>query len=124
MSYSRWLHSTWYTYWSTLPEGTKATRDNQVFEVCAVTAFTYKELKEDIDKCLDKVVECLLTPFTLHINGISPEDTEATQSTPVVTTAAELEELRGYMLDFMDDVESDETLCDPLHKVFKEALKV
>ena len=51
MSYSRWLFSRWYTYWSTL-SGDKM--EDQVFMVCNVADFTYEQLTADIEKCLDE----------------------------------------------------------------------
>jgi len=53
-----------------------------MFDVCAVIVFSYVELKADIDDCLDRVKQ---------------EDPSATEK--------ELIELKGYMQEFMADVE-------------------
>ena len=60
MSYSRWTGtSVWYTFWNfgradeTVPED----RDNAVFTVCAVADFTAKQLRDDMETCIAKVVE-------------------------------------------------------------------
>jgi hypothetical protein len=45
MSYSRWNHSKWYTYWSA---SSGETKENQVFEVCGECSFTYSDLAEDL----------------------------------------------------------------------------
>lgn len=65
--------------------------DDQVFEVCAVRCFTYGELKEDF-----KTNGPNLSASLSIIKGLCPEATEE-----------ELQELRGYMLEFIDDVECD-----------------
>ena len=61
MAYSRWSStSVWYTFWNagradaTVPED----RDNAVFTVCSVADFTAKQLRDDIETCIAKVVEC------------------------------------------------------------------
>ena len=62
MSYSRWGSSVWYTYWCA-HGGASADdkRDEQLFDICTVKMFTYKELKDDIDGCIDKVREIVDT---------------------------------------------------------------
>lgn len=72
MSYSRWSHSTWYTYWC-VSSGEK--KEDQVFCVCGEMSFTYEELEADMKSCLKKV----------HGDV----------------------ELKGYMVDFMSDVERE-----------------
>lgn len=82
MSYSRWSNSSWYTYYCA---SESLERDEQLFDVCAIKAFTYRDLKDNLQGCLDglKADQCK----------------DATQK--------ELEELKGYMLEFIDDVESN-----------------
>lgn len=83
MSYSRWgPGSPWYTFYAC---SYSYERDEQVFEVCAVKNFTYKELKAD---------DCHWA-----LTEIKKLCTEATEE--------ELQELKGYMQEFMVDVEHD-----------------
>lgn len=78
MSYSRWSNSVWYTYWSAKSGDT---RDTQVFTVCWEKDFTYKELKENLDAC----AECFFAKGYRDKN---------------------IEELKGYMKEFIEDVEA------------------
>jgi hypothetical protein len=85
MSYSRWgSNSHWYTFWYA---SGRFDRDDQMFEICAVKAFTYGELKKDINDCLKQVKKA---------------DPEATEE--------ELTELVGYIKEFIVDVESYKTV--------------
>jgi hypothetical protein len=81
MSYSRWSTSTWYTFWHACSGHVK---DEQYFEICAEHTFTYRQLKDDIEACLKKV-QREEKPYTVE----------------------EMEELQGYMMEFISDVESD-----------------
>lgn len=54
MSYSRWSNSIWYTFWCTQSEDTE-NRDTAIFCICDVMDFTAKELRDDMQGCLDKV---------------------------------------------------------------------
>jgi hypothetical protein len=83
MSYSRWSNSIWYTYWST---GCSDKKNKQTFCICSVATFTYKQLKDDIYKCLKEIKKKYPT-----------------------CTDYEIEELRGYMKEFMADVEHEFT---------------
>jgi len=83
MSYSRWIGSTWYTFWSAQSDETE-NRDTAVFEICAVCSFTAKELRNDMDKCIS-IVKRL------------QENVEET----------ELDELRIYMFRFLKDVNDE-----------------
>ena len=85
MSYSRWSNSVFYTYYFA---SESLIRDEQLFDVCAIKMFTYKELKDNLQGCLDglKADQCV----------------EATQK--------EMDELKGYMLEFIDDVEKDKEI--------------
>lgn len=78
MSYSRWSDSFWYTYWAVGDEDDSM--DEQVFQICLEDHFTYRELKDNMERCVQTVAN----------TGAGPE---------------ELEELRGYMRRFMRDVE-------------------
>ena len=108
MSYSRWSNSIWYTYNSSRLDN--FIRDEQVFTICAVTSFTYKELKEDINKCLDEVCykQCLVYPI---IDDVFMDQTqEPTYDESLKPTDEQKEELKGYMIKFINNVEKDEEL--------------
>ncbi|MFW6130507.1 MAG: hypothetical protein ACOC56_04915 [Atribacterota bacterium] len=92
MSYSRWSNSRWYTYWEI---SDSIHRDNQSFNIDCCMHFSYSELKDNIDKCLEEVK-----------NYIEERDLEGDS----VPTDLELEELGIYMKRFMKDVENDEDL--------------
>jgi len=83
MAYSRWLTSEWYTYWQWQKAETE-TRDNATFTICEVCGFTAKELRDDMDQCLKVVDE--------HTSEFSDGD---------------LNELKGYMMRFLKDVDSE-----------------
>ena len=87
MSYSRWSNSRWYTFWHASSGKTKNT---QIFEICDVASFTYKELKENAQKCLGKVMQMLGGRRSVRL-----------------VTEAEKTELLGYMQDFIEDVETE-----------------
>lgn len=83
MAYSRWSHSVWYTYWDsslscTCP--TLATRLNQKFTIAGIASFSYRELKESLDECID-----MCEPKSEHERG----------------------ELEKYIKEFFKDVESE-----------------
>ena len=81
MSYSRWSNSFWYTYYAC---SYSYERGEQAFDVCGVKCFYYGELKENMESALTEVKK------------LCPEATEK-----------ELQELKGYMEEFMVDVEHD-----------------
>jgi len=85
MSYSRWGSrgsGYWYTYWH-CPNDETENRDTAIFAVCGVKEFTAKELRDDLDSCMDKIKK-------LEPNG----DTE---------------ELKKYAKEFLSDVDEDYT---------------
>lgn len=81
MAYSRWGGSMWHTYWACQDEKTE-NRETVLFEICGIATFTAAELRADEDGCLEqaRLAE-------------SPCD------------ADDLEELRGYMHEFLRDVD-------------------
>jgi hypothetical protein len=83
MSYSRWSNSVWYTYWCS---SDAKKREDEVFDVCGERSFTYQELTEDIDKCLELIK--------------NDKDKGS-------VTQEELDELKGYMLEFIEDVKKE-----------------
>lgn len=97
MSYSRWGNSRWYTFWCV---SDSKVRSEQEFDVCGERTFTYEELIMDLKRCLDR--------FKMN-DGIG-----VAYSPP---TKEELEELKGYMLEFISDVESDMTLVPDFDKI-------
>lgn len=84
MAYSRWSNSRWFTYWVAIDE---YDRDKQLFDISAMKVFSYRELKDDIEGCL-KTVRVL--------------DPDASEE--------EYEELRGYMQEFLKDIEADKNI--------------
>jgi|GEM_PF-1577005 len=97
MSYSRWSHSHWYTFWLVYPS---YERDEQRFEICGECVFTYKELISDLEQCLRTTQK------------IDTEDCEERRA-----TAEQIDELRQYMRYFIRDVDTDE------HIIYYEKLK-
>jgi len=82
VSYSRWSNSCWYTYWQAGTDGV----DDSALLVHHVAGehgnlFTAKQLRDDIGKCL------------ADAKADAPD-----------STACDLEELRGYMNEFVSDV--------------------
>jgi uncharacterized UPF0160 family protein len=82
MSYSRWLNSVWYTFWMVQDKETE-NYDTAIFEICGVTGFTSKELRTNVQKCLNKVRK------------------------KVDATEEEILELKSYMNEFLEDVEKE-----------------
>jgi len=80
MSYSRWSNSRWYTYYL---NSSSRRKDDQIFSVCYITDFTYKQLKADIRSCISEVHNL---------------EKDATKS--------DLLELESYMERFIEEVES------------------
>jgi hypothetical protein len=92
MSYSRWITSIWYTYWSASSEETKyklptkKLKYNQVFDICDFPSYsiTYGDLMtKDLNTILKEVKE-------YYIDKNPTED--------------ELYELSEYLMRFVDDV--------------------
>lgn len=83
MSYSRWGSrgsGYWYTYWHCQDDETE-NRDTAIFAVCAVASFTAKELREDLDFCID------------IIKAKEPE--------------GDTEELKVYIKEFLTDIDAE-----------------
>lgn len=83
MSYSRWSHICWYTFWCGQPSDQKETRASALFEVCGVCHFNAAELRKNIDLCVE--LACAKAGFE-----VKPD---------------EAKELREYMADFLEDVD-------------------
>ena len=84
MSYSRWGSrgsGHWYTYWCS---SINPTRDTALFDICSVAIFTAKDLRDDIEACLQVV---------------SKKDPSADKEL--------LDELRIYISEFLEDVDKE-----------------
>jgi len=100
MSYSRWGNSVWYTYWCST-ESKK--RDDQLFDICGTHAFTYGELKtRGIDGCIEKLKD-IITEKNNEENKMKQENMFVGHN----YTTEEYEELKGYIREFMKDVEDE-----------------
>lgn len=83
MSYSRWGSrgsGHWFTFWTSQDEETE-NRDTAIFDICSVKSFTAKELRDDLDGCMDV------------IKGIDVE--------------GDTEELKVYCREFLEDVNEE-----------------
>jgi len=94
MSYSRWGNSRWYTFWSDLnidgvilDQKARRRKKYQVFEICSTGGFYYHQLVKDMEACIAEVKK---------------KEPSATEE--------ELEELRGYMREFIKDMDEEESL--------------
>jgi hypothetical protein len=85
VSYSRWLGSYWYTFWSS---SDAEKREDEIFEICAVQRFSYQEIKKNINKCIK------LTKKECEHYEIKP-------------TKDDLLELKVYMGRFIKDVDNE-----------------
>ena len=122
MSYSRWSNSRWYTFYTSFSGDTK---ESQAFEVMIDFArsrvFTYAELSSDINGCLLEIEylcsrpieysspqEILTEDFKNSDTSIFDRMIYVTEiSEPDPATDEELNELRVYMENFIDDVRWD-----------------
>lgn len=101
MSYSRWSNSCWYTYWCTSSD---ETMNGQHFDVAGIKTFTYGEMKEHgIDGCIE-----LLKETIKEQNKLENRNKRKNMFMAEKHTEKEYDELKGYMREFMDDVESSE----------------
>ena len=92
MSYSRWITSVWYTFWMNTYDNEK---NNQIFCICDIHNFTYKELKENMEKCISTVKET--------IEGYSGNEEWKNE----LLCESNIEELKHYMKEFIEDVEQE-----------------
>lgn len=95
MAYSRWTNSVWYTF-GTYKDGDRLrNRSAWYFKIFCdsletIGGFSYDELKNDIDKCIQAVK-----------NDVNPN------IKPLITEK-EITELKTYMLEFIEEIEKDE----------------
>lgn len=80
MAYSRWLNSSWYTYWTcsdgsgnlTYKFPTKQLKNKQLLEICSEKQISYKEIKEKgITKLIEELKEDFSKPYTYK--SLKPE---------------------------------------------------
>lgn len=88
MSYSRWGGSEWYTFWHAQAEETE-NRDTAIFDICGVATFTAKQLREHLPACLDVVKK---------------------------VQDGDLDELTGYIQDFLHDVDREYPIKEYTHE--------
>jgi hypothetical protein len=88
MSYSRWSNSFWYTFWLATPEDTPM--EDQQFSIDCENHFSYKNLKNDMDMCINNIRKYY-------------EEGEFSR----LPSEEEYEELRGYMQEFVRDIEEE-----------------
>jgi hypothetical protein len=113
MSYSRWSTSTWYTFWSASSPNGLFDKDEQVFEICDAPEsyyVTYKRIKHDPDVVIEDVRWFFSQDRPGKIfDGVDPETKKFVYVDWVYPaknpTDEELEELKGYMLEFVKDMD-------------------
>lgn len=107
MSYSRWGDSRFYTFWT----GNSKIRDEQIFDIMfsmgRELTFTFKELREDMNGCLDKCEEFLSKEYKWQMRkSILPPSDEFTEviEPPQPFQGEERGELKSYMKEFVKDI--------------------
>ncbi len=96
MAYSRWTNSVWYTFGTSKDGcGRPQKRSDWYFKIFCdsletIGGFSYDELKNDIDKCIQAVK-----------NDVNPNIKPS-------ITEKEIAELKTYMLEFVEEIEKDE----------------
>jgi hypothetical protein len=108
MSYSRWGSGPgsgkFYVFWCS---SSAKRKENEVLSICLVKDFTYKQLKNNIYKCLGEVYNDYRKNaeerdiFNIVLNYLQFDDFS------LFPTVEEMEELKGYMLEFIRDVDQD-----------------
>ena len=112
MSYSRFGTSIWYTFrTASSPKGLFKKKD-QLFEICDSHSYyvSYREIVEDLDKVLREVKQFYSEDRPgVIFDGVDPESNELRYVDWVYPaknpTDEEMEELKGYMLEFVQDVD-------------------
>jgi len=102
MAYSRWTDSRFYTYWC---DSDSNKRDDQIFliqEFGGSLSFTYKELKEDMDICIEKCIEF----YNYKRTGTIVDQETTFPADPLFKV--DVEELKEYMNKFILDVEKED----------------
>ena len=110
MAYSRWSTSRWYTFWSSNSKSDKP--NDQVFEICDLNQpllFTYKELTQDINQCLNDVQayysKAREVKLLANLDDLKNPVYKDTALDPEPVSKKELTELKSYMENFIKDIE-------------------
>lgn len=121
MSYSRWGTSAWYTFWNSGSPKLPWSKPDQIFEICDFPSFrtTYGAIRSDIDGVIGAVALFYDQEHPGQVyGGIVPEsgkpfyeDTVWPAKRP---TELELEELKQYMLTFVEDMDNHFSLREYL----------
>jgi hypothetical protein len=119
MPYSKWSNSVWHTFWASLGQSqnfkypTQQLKNSQVFEIYDYPNFviTYNHIKNNkIDDVLNEIKECYSQPHMtseFHWNEITGEAEFVEQEHPAKNpTDKEILELKGYIEDFINDVDN------------------
>lgn len=110
MAYSRWTNSRWYTYWSSAsPSDHLNKKQWQKFVICDFykdLEFTYKQLSLDIDKALNEACDYHSKSKTVKSVLADLADSDLEEK-PLPVSQAERDELKGYMLQFLKDVDDE-----------------
>lgn len=129
MSYSRWGNSTWYTFWTSSSPGGFFRKKEQIFEICDIPSYlvTYREIVEDVDGVIARVKEFYSKPHEGSIFSGRNEETGKLEFEPCTWEAKnpsdeELEELKGYMLKFVEDVDEYYTPLNWIKKNVRTSL--
>lgn len=107
MAYSRWSNSIWYTFWSWSGDTefkfpTQKLKNAQTFEICDMVSYyvTYEELDElGVDIVIDQIRKHYSIVYA--VNGSLDKETIFKKE----FTEDDLEELKGYLWQFMDDID-------------------
>lgn len=74
MAYSRWGESYWYTYWCVRLLPGPEDRDNARFDICGIRSWTAKELRDDLESCIEQTVascsKCTTQPLESEIDDL------------------------------------------------------
>jgi hypothetical protein len=113
MAYSRFSNSIWYTFWSS-HEGTETRyklptqdlKDSQVFQICDIPSFDIKYgdiRKKGINEILNEIKEFYSKPHEVHL--LFSKENEGFLTSPRFPSYEEMEELKGYIIEFVKDVD-------------------
>lgn len=118
MNYSRFTTSVWQTFWSA--DSDNIYRDNQIFEICDIDniVFSYAEMKDSMEDCIQKVKlyyslekeHVVKTNYYVDRFGELCYFEKRIRRKATKISESHLNELRGYMFEFLRDVENDENL--------------
>ena len=92
MSYSRWTNSDWYTFWCVQDDATE-NRDTALFEIMCCATFTAKQLRDDLQLCLDQACDVSMAGRTMETNP------------SLLDRPISREQLEGFVAEFLGDVD-------------------